>query len=397
MKRSHAISLAVLLIQAAVGFAQAPPPAYDGEDCFTTKHCWFSPEYLYWRPKSPQLALPLVTSSTSGGAGLPGDEDTITVIGRASLDPIPKFRSGMRFSAGCCDTASGLFVEGSVFGLEESDTERTVASDGTTVLARPFFNSADGGSPSVFLVAFPGAFAGDVTVTTYLRFRGASGHFGCQLCENDCCAVDFLVGGCFLQLNEKFGIIDRTTALQDGLGFFLGQEVATGDIRVRNDRFEGRNEFYGPQIGIRAEACCGPLVFKVKGLLAAGRSVSELNVTGDSSLVQGGVVTATTPGGLLALSSNSGRFRHDEVVLVPQVELSIGLEVCETVRVFAGYSFIWWRDVVRAAEQIPTQINPSFVPTSPNFGAGGLAAPFPSGDTSSFYVHGLNAGIAVRF
>jgi hypothetical protein len=132
-------------------------------------------------------------------------------------------------------------------------------------------------------------------------------------------------------------------------------------------------------------------------VLAIGQTASELHVRGDSSLISGTTVVNVVEGGLLALPSNSGRFRTDDIIVMPQVEITAGIQLSDCVRLFAGYGFIYWNEVVRPSEQLPTIIDPGQVPTSPTFGNPTTGAPLPAIVTGSYWSHGLNAGVALRF
>jgi putative beta barrel porin BBP7 len=418
MKPTHILSVGVLLAASAAAVAQvpqgpaAPPPcptcAPGWEFCPTccpppepscgySDTCWwFSPEYLFWHNRTPRNVPPLVTTSLSGlGDGIAGDPDTKDLLGRNGLDP--GWRSGMRFSAGVANTYSGWFAEGSVFGFDDSTDRHHFSSDEFLVLARPFFD-ANNGVSSAFLVAFPDAFAGTIDIRNYQRFRGGDFNVGCRLCGEEGCSVDVLVGARYMELHEKLNIDDSTTQLANGLGFFLGEPLNEGDIRLRSDVFETRNKFYGPQIGLRGEVTSGPFFARLKGLVAFGKNTNGISVHGDSTLIQNGLVVETVPGGLLALPSNIGRIREDNFIVVPQLEITVGVDFDGRVRIFAGYSYLYWHDVVRPYDNVPAQIDTTQVPTSPDFAAGGgSGAPAPTNHSGGFWMHGLNAGLAIRF
>jgi hypothetical protein len=377
-------------------FAVPESPACEQFDPYPI-YSWFSAEYLFWAVREQRLATPLVTTSLSGGGGgVIGDPDTVTLVGQKEIDL--DGISGVRLSGGLYDARLNVILEGSLMGFPRVTEKTFEASDdtGLPVLARPFIDS-ETGQPSAFLIAFPGAFSGNVTVEAEHRLVGAEINLGCHVCADEDWNLDLLAGFRFMRLDEKLEITDNTTVLVDGIAFFLGQEINEGDVRIRNDRFETVNKFYGGQVGFRTEACCGPLFVKLKAMAAVGTTDGELLIRGKSTLIQQGVVTATAPGGLLALPTNIGRFQREDTIFVPQVEITAGVQLGDCLRIFAGYGFIYWSDVIRPAEQLPQSINPAFVPTSPVFGEGGAPIPQPFVDQTSYWVHGLHVGVAVRF
>jgi hypothetical protein len=109
-----------------------------------------------------------------------------------------------------------------------------------------------------------------------------------------------------------------------------------------------------------------------------------------------GQAPVVNPGGLLALSSNSGHFSRDRVSLVPEFGVNLGYQVTPHLRVFTGYTLLYWFDVVRAGDQVDLTINPNLLPPV----TGPVAGPFrpaPRFQTTDLWVQGLSAGLEFRF
>ena len=67
-------------------------------------------------------------------------------------------------------------------------------------------------------------------------------------------------------------------------------------------------------------------------------------------------------------------------------------------QLFAGYSFMYWANVLRPGDQVDIAVNPNLIPTSNTFGvAGGPSGPAVTAHESSFWVQGLNVGLEVRY
>ncbi|MGG7379585.1 BBP7 family outer membrane beta-barrel protein, partial [Escherichia coli] len=64
--------------------------------------------------------------------------------------------------------------------------------------------------------------------------------------------------------------------------------------------------------------------------------------------------TSAVVGGLLALPSNIGNFQRNRFGVVPQVGLKVGYNLTDNLRVYVGYDFLWWCNVVRPGDQIDT-------------------------------------------
>src|SRR5262249_14635228 len=143
-------------------------------------------------------------------------------------------------------------------------------------------------------------------------------------------------------------------------------------------RFSTRNQFYGGQIGTRAEVCRGPMFVDFSGKVAFGSTHQVVSIDGNTSLIESGVVTGTVPGGALALRTNIGRTAHDHFTVVPEVGVQVGCQVTDHVSLFVGYNFLYWSSVVRPGDQINRTVNANNLPSSLAFNQlGGPAEPSP--------------------
>ena len=98
------------------------------------------------------------------------------------------------------------------------------------------------------------------------------------------------------------------------------------------------------------------------------------------------------PGGLLALSSNSGTFSGSDWVFVPEASVRVGYQVRENLRVYVGYSFLYWPAVYRAAEQIDPVVNPGLLPP-PIVPLVGPVRPLFPDRQSSLWVQAVSVGL----
>src|SRR5947208_17125615 len=55
----------------------------------------------------------------------------------------------------------------------------------------------------------------------------------------------------------------------------------------------------------------------------------------------------SSAGGLLALPTNIGHVRENHFAVVPDVSAKIGYQVAPSIRIHAGYSFLYWTNVIR--------------------------------------------------
>jgi hypothetical protein len=359
-------------------------------------HIWLSADYLLWWLKEPKVP-PLVTSGSPASAGVLGNPGTTVLFGGDHLDMI--HYDGIRASMGytCPDEILGIEGTGFYFFDNRRNFQAASSAGGSPVIARPFINASTG-LETVQLVAFPGSFSGDTQVSSLTRFWGSDVNMigvvygGCQA------NFDILGGFRYLDLNDDFRMVKDSTLLGAGQSALNGILVLPPASNSVTDRFVARSQFFGGQLGGQAEFRCGCIFLDLIGKVALGNSHEVITISGSTSVTQAGGTT-TVPGGLLAVASNSGQFRQDEFAMVAEAQANLGVQICKSIRGFVGYNFVYWTDVVRAGDQIARVIGETQVPSSVTFGqpAPGPAAPPLPFRQSSFWAHGLNFGLAVRY
>jgi hypothetical protein len=359
-------------------------------------------EYLLWDIRDSRLP-PIVTTSPPAAAGVLGAPGTVVLFGGGDVDN--KLRSGGRFTAGYWfDPCQTCGLEGSFFFLGKRSVSFDASSDTTPVIARPFINVLQG-QESVELTALPGVATGSLHVDLSSRLWGAEANVRHLLCCGCGYRFDLLAGFRYLQLDEDLQISeDLLTAPDFGMGTPGAERFANTRFQVF-DRFQTRNQFYGGQLGATAELRRGRWSLDVTGKVALGSTHQVVNITGSEFLTFPGSATPQAfQGGLLALSSNIGSFSRDRFSVVPEVGVTVGYNVTEQLRVFAGYNFLYWTNVVRPGDQIDRTLDarriPNFCVISPRECPPGTVNParplFQFHDTN-FWAQGLTAGMEYRY
>jgi hypothetical protein len=363
---------------------------------------WVTGEYLLWWIKDAPVPVPLVTTGAANpltGGGVLGRASTFELFGDSGIDQ-PTL-SGGRFTAGYwLDAEQGLGVEASFLFLAERTFSFRVNSEptGFPVLASPVVD-ANSGIETASLIAFPGAFAGGVTVSASSQLWGME----FNAVRNVVCAeditVDMLGGFRYLDLSEDLNIARQRTVLPAGVDRFLGTPVFAGNNLMLVDDFHTRDQFYGGQIGGRAEYRYGKFFVDALGKVAFGDVHQVVEINGNTTLTPPAGTVSTASGGLLALPSNIGRFTHDTFAVVPEAGLTAGLQVTCHVRAFVGYSFLYCSDVARPGDQINRTVNPAQLPTSRFFtpGPANPAQPAPLFNTTEYWAQGINFGVAFTY
>jgi hypothetical protein len=372
----------------------------EGWECSLADRFYARADYLLWWFKGSPVPVPLLTT-TSNPTATPvaafNDPNTTVLLGNQDLGG--GIHQGGRFTAGFrLDDRQLIAVEGSYFFLARKTTVRTAASAGqadSPVLAVPFFDE-DAGAESTFVLASPGAFAGAAALSLSSRLQGAEIQGVVQACNCDSLCVEVLTGGRFLDLTEKLNFSTTSVGLSD---------PNTGLILNTVDQFGTRNLFYGWQVGARAGYRWGSFDVGASAKLALGsvHETANLNgfaVTNFFNAPAGGpftgVPTQTLPGaGSFVQPSNLGRLSRDQIAVAPEINVTVGYRLTNSVRVFAGYDFLYLSEVLRPGDQIDRGIN--FSQTLQSVIAGNAQGtgtrPATPLTTTDFWAQGIHLGL----
>ena len=110
--------------------------------------------------------------------------------------------------------------------------------------------------------------------------------------------------------------------------------------------------------------------------------------------------TAEQLGGLYALNSNIGHYKHSNFAVVPEFGLNVGYDVTSHMRAFVGYNFLYWSSVARPGKQIDRTLDENRIP---NFTINRTVAtatetrPIGKVESESFWVQGINFGLLFKW
>lgn len=373
-----------------------PPPAPVMEEASTmtedeaeskaSRRLWLRAEYLLWWIKDSNVPALLTTgSATDLRPGALDSANTSVLFGGGGEDN--KNRSGGRFFAGYwLNDENTLGVEVGYFLLGPRAVGTFEGSPGNPIRARPFFN-VNSGTQDSSLVAYPGLVSGSVRIQMPSFLQGAELNVPSAIVQADRLRLDAFLGFRYLNLGEGLHI-DEADQVSPASPQLAGEGVLV------SDRFDTQNNFFGGQLGARADFRWKRCSLNLLAKIALGESYETVTIRGSTQIGSQPAISD----GFLALSSNSGRYQHSAFAVVPEVNASIAFQITENLRAFAGYSFLYWSQVARPGDQVDLGLNENLVPTSMTFGAGGgLARPAFALHTTDFWAHGINLGLEFRF
>ena len=333
-------------------------------------------EYLLWWLREGRLPAPTLATSSQASQGLLGKPDTRVLYGddRLRTRHGDEF-NGVRFRlAYWFDDTETLGIEGDAFFLERDSTHFKAASDGSTLLARPYQNP-DGSQASYVIAgdAPGGPRSGGFVGYSRVELYGEEANCVAPLVESDAFRMEALVGARFLQMRDRTDLTAVSRSLPT-LAPLFGQE----------DHYRAADAYYGGQVGLRGAATYGRWSLEMRGEIGLGGNAEKLRAFGQS-IYQTPVERLVTPTGLTVQQNNSGAFDRAALNMVSEARLNVGYQCTRHIRVYGGYTFLLWDGPIRSGDQIDTVVNAN-AGTSP-------ARPGVPFKEDLFWAHGLDAGL----
>jgi hypothetical protein len=139
------------------------------------------------------------------------------------------------------------------------------------------------------------------------------------------------------------------------------------------------------------------LVLAGTARVSLGDTQEIVRVDGATTLVRAAGGSATLPGGILALPSNSGSTVRNRFAVVPEVGAQVGFQLTSCMRLSAGYDFLYWSSVVRPGNQVPLVVSAAQIPSSSTFGVNPQAVPGPISHHTDFWTQGVSFRLSLCF
>jgi hypothetical protein len=334
---------------------------------------------------------PLIAASPPGtpqaSAGVLGAPATSVLFGGSPVNGA--LDAGGRITAGLglgCDQACGF--EAYYFQLASQSQHFQAGSP--AILGRPFFNTQTG-RPDAQLVSLPGIVDGNAQASASAgSLLGAGVLARVNLCCDCCCRLDAFAGYRYLSMSDQVRVNESLTSTDPA-------QVAAplGTKTLVTDAFHTANLFNGGDVGLTAEWRWTSCFLRATGSLAVGSTYERADINGATSVMVPGFAPVSSPGGFLALSSNSGIHTRNVFAVVPELRFQLGCDITARTRIFVGYELLYWSRVIRAGDQIDLGVSPALLPP-PLAGASPLRPAFHFQGTP-FWAQGVNLGLEFRF
>lgn len=358
-------------------------------------------EYLLWWV--PGFPVPVLgtTNPNPAANGFFGEPGTSTILGPGSL--MDSTRSGFRIRAGAwltenhsCGIDAGFFF----LGNQSESVARGAAQ--FPVITRPIFSPNNFPGTNTLVgefgeaVAVPGLLNGTLSARADSRLWGADVNLRTCLLTDCVSHAEFFAGYRHLNLRESLTIGEDITVIGTSDGR-VNVPDPVGTRVVVQDQFVTRNYFNGGQIGATYERRFGRIDVDTRASVALGTTHQVLEISGFQTRTRPGMAPMSFNGGLLAAGPNIGRFTSDKFSVAPEFTLNFGYWVTPHVRVYAGYNFLLWTNVIRPGDQIDRVVDLTFVPNAPAAMPSGLPRPRPLFAQRDLVVNGVQFGLEWRW
>jgi hypothetical protein len=377
------------------------PYAWAGKQKF-----WIGAGYTMAFVRPERLSAPLVTAGSQADAvqGAIGQPGTTVLVGNDNLDF--GMLSGVRAEVGFfLDSSDCYSLDAGAFYTFQNSFHFHKASDasGNPIIARPFLNVL-GPDEAAELDSNPNPalnFSGGASVDATTELWGAELNGRVHFHPKERLHADGLFGFRFVHLGETLSANDQLTPITPNILTFNGPAnfVNAPNSLADEDSFKTRNNFYGLQIG-------GDLTWEgdwffvnTFAKFGLGGTNQHVNINGTTTLITptGNVVAQ---GGVLALPTNIGSFNRTTVGFLPELGLSVGVNLTPHLQLVAGYSFLYWNQVVRPGGQLDHSLNPTLIPSDIRFGTIQTASttrPVFTFNEESFWTQFLNVGVNLHY
>ncbi len=350
---------------------------------------WVRGEYLLWWTQGSNLP-PLVTTSPAGTdpsvAGVLGQSTTSILFGGNMVNT--DANSGWRVTLGYWfDGCQCTGIEAGYLGFGQETTRFSASSTETPILARPFYDTQfQGGAQSAMLAAHPDFLDGSVSCSVTSQLQAVDVLLRRNVFRRETDGMDFLIGWRFARLDESLRV-DQFSQWTQSQG-----PIIVGTTRSLYDLFDAENQFNGAQLGIAYREQVGRWSLESVLKLGLGCTHSRVNIDGMTTTTVPGGGTTSFAGDLLAQETNIGQYSANHFAIVPELSVTLGYDLTCQLRATFGYTFLYWSQVARPANQLDT--NASQLPPETPTGSRQPAFTF---NMSDYWAQGLNFGLEYRF
>ena len=363
---------------------------------------WFNAEYMAWQ-RDGFFLPPLMTASLPADNGIIGAPSTVILAGNQTVSDHVRNGFGLDFGF-WLNPCTGWAIAADYFNAGRDSYSVGVGPDDVRIFARPFLDAQTNVQNSV-AINVPAQMVGAIGVSAFDDFQGAGAHVQkCLWSEGNGCTS---LGATRLNAlgGYRYYHQDSLVFIREDFGALEGNAAGLeeGFEHHAFDKFAGRNEFHGAEIGLegRFQRCrwwCEGLACVAAGPTRHVVFVEGVTANEDPSfgliVVRGNLLVSGAP----APNTNFGRYTRDNWQAIPRFRIGAGWQLNEWISLKLGYNLIIW-NIVQAADALPPNLEvdvrnlPEIDPMNP----GGPEPTFPGIRERTMVAHGLDLGLELSF
>jgi hypothetical protein len=228
-------------------------------------------------------------------------------------------------------------------------------------LVRPFFDINDA-TLNALIIAAPGIATGSLSTRAAQNLWGVEANYWRNLYyewPGTTCSVDGMIGLRYLNFDGQGSINTDTQFVAAPPAAYA---ALAGNRLVQSESFNARNQFYGGQLGARANLIFDRFIVSGQFQLGIGGTSEEILIQGSTVRTLPGGGTIVSPGALYALPSNIGAHYHNEFTLIPEFGATLTIPVNANLSFGVTFTTLYWSRLIRAADQIDTAVNVAQIP-----------------------------------
>ncbi len=325
----------------------------------------------------------MLTTSSPASQGILGAADTRVLYGgdRQETRHDDEF-NGVRIGVQWMNADNSLGVEARAFFLERDSTYFKAVSDGSELLAMPYYNPVLN-REEARIIAGPapgrGFLSGGFVGYSRIEWYGEDVNAVVPLAVESTWRLDLLAGLRFFQMRDRFEDTATSRTQPDGATLW----GVTDNYRVGN-------AFYGGQVGVRGESWFGRFFVQARATIALGGDDERVRAFGQA-IYQTPQIRVVSPVGLYVQPSNTGQFTRVNFDGAGEAAINVGYQLTSWARVYAGYTFLYWADPLRAGDQVDMVVNRAqgSTPTP--------VRPLVTFKGDALWAQGVNAGLELRW
>lgn len=367
---------------------------------------YFRGEYLLWDTRDQRLPslmrnfpVPIAVPALGNRVAFNFTTQPVLPAGMSLNDTE---RSGSRLTLGSWFDADHSFgAEISFFQLERSTVSSRANQMNNLELNTPFFTTFSQTVPGLTQPLFttvpstlPGTLSVTIAASGSTRLWGAEANVRCQSCSFGGTTFELLGGFRYVDLRESLFVAGDLSLSPSGPLFVNGTPITIpASMSSTSDLLFTNNQFFGPQVGTSFETYINRLSIRGDAKIALGGWHQSVTLAGVTRTNDGTV----NVGGQLVAPLDIGTHSRTRYGVVPELGVHAGYQLSNNLKIFVGYTFVYFQNVARPGDQIGATSNQTLIRFADRTTFATVQQPAFRFTERDIWAQGVNFGMEFRY